>query len=156
MNEIHVLNFLIQLTAPYATCTMALNRTWKQPPATLVRYRAGNGCVHRYSTRSSLPSDASHERFPVKLGDFGLAMPLKAGVLVTKHWAESLAERNAWRSAEWFVIKISSLFPFRNQIPFLKPYCQSGIGHQAHSLYCNRRIRSRRSDLVSRCTSSAS
>lgn len=58
MDEIHVLNFLIQLTAPYATCTMALNRTWKQPPATLVRYRAGNGCAHRYMTRSSLPSDA--------------------------------------------------------------------------------------------------
>lgn len=50
MDEIHVLNFLIQLTAPYAICTMALNRTWKQPLATLVRYRAGNGCAHRHPT----------------------------------------------------------------------------------------------------------
>ena len=59
---------------------------------------------------------SSHERFPiVKWGDFGLAIPPKAGILVTTHWAESLAGRNAWRPAEWFVVKISSTSSFETE-----------------------------------------
>jgi hypothetical protein len=58
----------------------------------------------------------SHERFPVvKLGGFSLAMPLKAGVLATAYWAESLTGGNTWRPAEWFVIKISCLPPFETE-----------------------------------------
>jgi hypothetical protein len=96
----------------------------------------------------------SHERFPVvKLGGFSLAMPLKAGVLATAYWAESLTEEYVEASR---VVRYQDLVPspFRNRILFLKPYCQPDMGHQAHSLYCNRRIRSRRSDPVSRCTPS--
>jgi hypothetical protein len=67
----------------------------------------------RLCTQISDPIKSSFRRrrtsgFLPSMGDFGLAMSLKVGVLVTTHWAESLAGSNAWRLAEWFVIKISS------------------------------------------------
>ena len=71
----------------------------------------GRGTVVRTDIRPDqvFVQTPSHERFPVvRPGDFGLAMPPEAGFLVTTHWAEVLRERNAWRPAEWFVIKISS------------------------------------------------
>jgi hypothetical protein len=109
-DEIHVLNFLISSRLPSCYLHYGIESYMEAATTDVGQVPAWETVVHTDIRPDQVfLQTPSHERLPVvKLGDFSPAMPPKAGVLVTKHRAGSLAGRNAWRPAEWFVVKISS------------------------------------------------
>jgi serine/threonine protein kinase len=82
-----VFNFLIQPTA--ALCYLRYGfESYIEAATSDIGQVPGLGTVVHTDIRPDqvFLQTPSHERFPiVKLGDFGLAMPLKVGVLVTTH-----------------------------------------------------------------------
>src|SRR3954454_24289163 len=129
MDEIHVLNFLMQLTAALCYLHYDFESYMEAVTSDVGQIPGWETVVH---TDIRLEKSSFRRRctsgFRRKLGGFGLAMPLKAGVLVTTHWAGSLA--GGMRGCQQSGSLLRSL-PFRFETElFLKPHCRSDMGHQ--------------------------